>query len=84
VGESRPPAKRVVSALHALAALLSLLTDPEFHEDDEDASHCMGPDDSRRGGRPAHIVQAGTERKRSGWCEITGSFRSAAAIVRLD
>ena len=30
------------AALYALTALLSLLMDPEFHEDDEDASHCMG------------------------------------------
>ncbi len=29
------------AALYALAALLSLLMDPEFHEDDENAGHCM-------------------------------------------
>ena len=29
------------AALYALTALLSLLMDPEFHEDDEDAGHCM-------------------------------------------
>ncbi len=30
------------AALYSLAALLSLLMDPEFHEDEEDAGHCMG------------------------------------------
>ena len=30
------------AALYGLSALLSLLMDPEFHEDEEDASHCMG------------------------------------------
>ena len=29
------------ATLYALSALLSLLMDPEFHEADEDAGHCM-------------------------------------------
>jgi hypothetical protein len=29
------------AALYALTALLSLLMDPEFHEDEAEAGHCM-------------------------------------------
>jgi len=29
------------AALYGLSALLSLLMDPDFHEENESASHCM-------------------------------------------